>query len=169
VSIEEGRLAGVGVADERHRRHSTLLTQLAQLRAPPPNGVDFVREHADAMANPAAIGFELGFARAPGADAAAESRERRARTDEPREQVFELRELDLELAFARASALGEDVQDELRAVDDLPAQRSSRLRSWAGLSSLSKTTSAPSSSHDAASAFTFPLPRNVAGSGFGRS
>ena len=44
---------------------------------------------------------------------------------------------------------------------------SSRLRSCAGLSSLSKiTTSAPSSSHDAASALTLPLPRNVAGSGF---
>ena len=46
----------------------------------------------------------------------------------------------------------------------------SRLRSCAGDSSLSKiTTSAPTSSHETASDSTLPLPRNVAGSGFGRS
>ena len=35
---------------------------------------------------------------------------------EPREKVVELRELHLKLAFAGARAAGEDVQDELRAV-----------------------------------------------------
>ena len=41
--------------------------------------------------------------------------------DEPRQQVFELRELDLQLAFARPRAPREDVENELRAIDDLPA------------------------------------------------
>ena len=38
---------------------------------------------------------------------------------EARQRVLELRELDLELAVAALGALGEDVEDELRAVDDL--------------------------------------------------
>ena len=43
--------------------------------------------------------------------------------DEPRQQVFQLRELDLQLAFARPRAAREDVEDELRAIDDLAADR----------------------------------------------
>ena len=46
----------------------------------------------------------------------------------------------------------------------------SMLRSCAGLNSLSKiTTSARTSSHDTDKRSSFPLPRNVAGSGFARS
>ncbi len=38
---------------------------------------------------------------------------------ESREQMLELRQLDLQLAFARPGALGEDVEDERRAVENL--------------------------------------------------
>ncbi len=57
------------------------------------------------------------------ADAAAEPRQRVAGADQPRQQVFQLRELDLQLAFARPRAPREDVEDELRAIDDLAADR----------------------------------------------
>ena len=40
---------------------------------------------------------------------------------EPRQQIFQLRELDLQLALARPRAPREDVENELRAIDDLPA------------------------------------------------
>ena len=53
------------------------------------------------------------------ADAAAQPRQRLARADQPRQQVFQLRELDLQLAFARAGAPREDVENQLRAIDDL--------------------------------------------------
>ena len=45
-----------------------------------------------------------------------------AAAGEPRQQVFELRKLDLPLALARASAPREDVEDQLRAIDDLPLE-----------------------------------------------
>ena len=38
--------------------------------------------------------------------------------DEARQHVAELRQLDLNLTFGGLRALGEDVEDELRAVDD---------------------------------------------------
>src|SRR5207253_4821123 len=73
----------------------------------------------DARADPAAIGFELRLARPARADAPAEPRERVAGADQPRQQVLQLRELDLQLAFARARPAREDVENQLRAVDDL--------------------------------------------------
>ena len=41
--------------------------------------------------------------------------------DQPRQQIRELRQLDLELAFAGPRALREDVEDQGRPVDDLDA------------------------------------------------
>ena len=41
----------------------------------------------------------------------------------PREVVFELRELDLELSLGADGVLGEDVEDQLRAVDDSRLER----------------------------------------------
>ena len=43
--------------------------------------------------------------------------------DQPRQQVLQLRQLDLQLAFARPRAPGEDVENQLRAIDDLAADR----------------------------------------------
>ena len=73
-------------------------------------------------ADVAAIGFELGFAGAARADAAAQPRQPAPDADQPRQQIFELRELDLQLAFARARAPGEDVEDQLRAIDHLAVE-----------------------------------------------
>ena len=97
------------------------MAPLAQLRAALPDVLDVVADGVDARPNPAAIGFELGFAGAARADAAAQPRQRRAGADQPRQQILQLRELDLQLAFARPRAPREDVENELRAVDDLAA------------------------------------------------
>ena len=79
-------------------------------------------ELIDAALNAAAIGFELGFAGSASADAAAELRHGFAAAGEARQHVFELRELNLELALARAGVAGKDVEDELRAVEDAAGQ-----------------------------------------------
>ena len=74
----------------------------------------------DSLANTPAVGFEFRFARSAGADAAAQARQRGSRADQAREQVFQLRQLDLPLPFACSRAPREDIQNQLRAIDDLP-------------------------------------------------
>ncbi len=72
---------------------------------------------ADAPRNLPAVGFQLSFTRAAGADAAAELRHLDATPGQARQHVFQLRQLDLQLAFAGAGVPGKNIEDELRAVD----------------------------------------------------
>ena len=75
----------------------------------------------------------LRFAGAAGADAAAQPRHLGAPAGEPRQQVVQLRQFHLKLALAGARAAGEDIQDELGAVDDRgSASAFSRLRCCVG-------------------------------------
>src|SRR5205807_6578213 len=83
--------------------------------------LDVVGDRVDPRADAAAIRFQFRLAGSARADSAAEAREGVAGAGEPRQQVFQLGELDLQLAFARAGATGEDVEDQLRAIDDLAA------------------------------------------------
>ncbi len=70
------------------------------------------------MTDPAAIGFQFCFAGTSSADPAAQTRQCRRGADETRHQILQLRELDLQLAFARARAPGKDVENQLRSIDD---------------------------------------------------
>ena len=90
------------------RRVSRCLRELAQAAL----------ELGDAPPREAPVGLELRLARAARADAAAEPLEVLPHPAHPRQVVLELRELDLELALGAARVLGEDVEDQLRAVDD---------------------------------------------------
>ena len=125
-AVEERRLAGVGVADQRDGRQQAFAAAVAQLRAAGLDVGDLLADDAEPVADVPAIDFELGFTGAPGADAAAEPRQPVARADEPGHQVLELRELDLELALARARPAREDVEDQLRAIERPPARFPSR-------------------------------------------
>src|SRR5207302_7070422 len=88
-----------------------------------PHPVELCPDPEQAAADHPPVGLELGLARAPRPDAAAEALQVAPLPDEPGQQVRELGELHLELALARAGALGEDVQDEGRPVDDPEAER----------------------------------------------
>ena len=81
------------------------------LLEPPP-------EQRDAPAREAAVGLELRLAGAARADAAAEALEVLPHPAHARQVVFELRELDLQLALGRDGVLRENVEDQLRPVDD---------------------------------------------------
>src|SRR6185369_10608386 len=81
--------------------------------------LDLTFETIDAVANAAPIRFEFCFAGASSADAAGQPRKRRILTgDQSRQQILELGQLDLNLSFSRLCALREDVENQLRSVDD---------------------------------------------------
>ena len=80
------------------------------------------RSRREPLAQLAAIDLELGLAGSARADsgaraAAAHARQMRPLAREPRLQVGELRDLDLQLAFQGPRALRENVQNELAAID----------------------------------------------------
>ena len=91
--------------------------------------------------------------------------------DQPRQQVFQLRELDLQLAFARPRAPREDVENELRAIDDLAADCLFDLPQLRRRQLVVEDDDVGVAFQraDAASVLILPAPRNVDGSGFGRS
>ena len=66
----------------------------------------------------AAVRFDLGLAGAARADAAAEARHLDALARQARQQIFELRQLHLQLALLGAGAQGEDIEYQRGAVDD---------------------------------------------------
>jgi hypothetical protein len=123
--VEERAFAGVGIADKRDGGHGNRFASLALLTTDAADRFEVELELVNAALNAPAIGFELGFAGSTGADTAAELGHGFAAACESGQHVFELSELNLKLAFAGSSVAGEDVEDELRAVED--AARQSRL------------------------------------------
>ncbi len=119
-TVEQGRLAGVGIADQRHHRIGYLgprravqlagLDDLVQLPAQPhqlvvdgpPVGLDLGLAGAADEAEPAALALKVG----PGAH-------------QPGALVAERRHLDLQHALAGAGAVAEDLEDQPGAVEDL--------------------------------------------------
>src|SRR5262249_26323798 len=80
-------------------------------------------QQRDAAAREAAVGLELRLARAARADAAAEPLEVLPQAAHPRQVVLELGALHLELSLGRHRMLREDVEDQLRPVDDPRRER----------------------------------------------
>jgi len=121
--VEQGGFSGVGVADDRCERPLVTLATVALRGALATDDVEFLADAFDAFLGFAAVGFELGFAfAADGAEAAALAGEVGPETGEPREQILETGELDLELAFAGAGTVAEDLEDERSPVEDLAAE-----------------------------------------------
>jgi hypothetical protein len=117
--IEEGTLACVGIADEGDHGYRDCLATLPLLVADAAYGIELRLDVVDAQVDLAAIGLELGLSRAAGPDAAAKLRHSATATGESGQLVFELCEFYLELTFARLGVASEDVEDELRTVDDV--------------------------------------------------
>ena len=121
--VEQGRLADVRVPGERDRRHLRPLALLASNAALRLERLEPGAEHGDAVAGHPAVALELRLTGAARADAATEALEVLPHAAHPRQVVLELRELDLELALGADRVLGEDVEDQLRAVDDARRER----------------------------------------------
>src|SRR5688572_3152273 len=122
--IEQRRLAGVGIADDRDRKHiapdaraalhGALLLQLIQLSL----------QDLDSCCDVAPIELQLLLARTAGlAQAAALALEVAPAAHQPCRKMLQARELHLQLALAGLRALREDLQDQLGAIEHAALQR----------------------------------------------
>ena len=73
--VEQRRLAGVGVADERHGRYGLFVATLAQLMTTLPHLVDFALNRLNARPDAPAVCLELRLTGTARPDASAETRE----------------------------------------------------------------------------------------------
>ena len=95
------------------------LTRAALSKALTPDYLKLTFYTGDSVLHTPAVGFKLGFTfTTTHADTAFLEGQVAPKACQPREQVLQLREFDLELALARASALGENVKDERGAIED---------------------------------------------------
>ena len=119
---EQRRLAGVGVADQRHARHRDRPRgRCVRSRAAGEGARACPVSDRTRRGQQSAVGLELRLAGTAQADAALLPFEVRPAAHQARRQVLELRELDLELALEAAGALREDVEDQAAAVEHAPA------------------------------------------------
>src|SRR5712664_994978 len=118
--LEQARLPGVRVAHQRGRRE--IAASLPLIGAMLGDVLQPLLERGDLAADRAAIGFELGFARSPEADTAADTRQVGPHARQARQQILELRQLDLQLRFVAARARREDVENDLGAVHHAHAE-----------------------------------------------
>ena len=116
--VEKRRLPSVGIASQRDRGDRDGVALAAMEGAAPAYALQIALQFGDADTDAAAVGFELGFTGSAGADAAAQAGQRGTLAGQPGQQILELRQFHLEAPFSGARPAGEDVEDELGAIDD---------------------------------------------------
>ena len=128
--VQQRRLAGVGVPDERDGRDRAATATLALRGAVLGQAVEIALEPRDAREDPPAVDLELGLAGTAGTDESAACAatctllaELLALPAQAGESVAQLRELDLHHAFLAACVLGEDVEDQRDAIDDVDLEQ----------------------------------------------
>src|ERR1017187_9017951 len=118
--VSERRLPRIGVADERTRRDGRGLAPLPLLPANAPHVFQLLLHVPDAPGDLPPVSFKLGFTGTAGANAAAELGHLHAMPGQPRHHVLQLRQFDLQLAFAGARMPRKNIENELGAVDNPP-------------------------------------------------
>src|SRR5690242_1152467 len=117
--VQQRGFSGVGISDNRDDRQPVPGSSFATLLASLSLRFDLALETIDAIADATTISFEFRFAGASAADTACQTRERRILArNQTWQKVLQLRQLDLNLSFFRLRALREDVEDQLRSIDD---------------------------------------------------
>jgi hypothetical protein len=120
--VEQGGLAGIGVADQRHHRVVGPPPRLPMQPARAAHLLDLLREPHDPVADDAPVGLELRLAGATEeAEAAALAPEVGPGPHQAAALVLQVRQLDLQRPLAGAGTLAEDVEDEAGAIDHLAA------------------------------------------------
>ena len=122
--VEQRRLAGIGVADDRDDRKRHLLALGAVQVAGAPDRFQLALQLDDLFLQHAPVGFDLGFAgAAEEAGAAALAFKVGPAAHQPPLLVVQMREFDLQRAFLGPGASTENFEDQPGAVEDLGVQR----------------------------------------------
>src|ERR1051325_2316385 len=99
--VEQRRLAGVGIPDDRNYRKLIPGSYLSSFLTPLALRLDVALEAVDAIANTAAIHLQFCFTGTAPADAAGQARKGGILSgDQPRQEILQLSELHLNLTFA---------------------------------------------------------------------
>ena len=124
--VEQRRLAGVGVAGDRDARHVVATARLALDLAGAAHLLELAAQLGDLGVDAAPVGLDLGLTGTAAADALTAggtttglARQVAAPAAQALLHVLQLRQLDLRLALLALRVLGEDVEDQRGAVDDL--------------------------------------------------
>ena len=122
--VEQGRLAGIGVADQRDRRIGHPLARFPMQGAGLADMLQLLADDVDALAEQPPVGLDLGLAgTAEKAEAAALPLEMGPGADQPALLIDEMGELDLQAPFPRPRALAENFEDQPGAVEHLDVPR----------------------------------------------
>ena len=117
--VHQRALAGVRVADQRDGHQVAPGGDFALLAAL--DGVQLPAQVLDLVFDQPAVFLQLGFARPAQADAFLLPRKVRPHPLQPRHRVFQLGQFDRQPGLGGLGAAGEDVEDQLRAIEHLQA------------------------------------------------
>ncbi len=118
--VEQGRLAGVGVADQGDHRIGHPPARAAMQATGALDGLELALDPPDALVDPAPVELDLAFARAAQeAEAAALPLQVGPGPDQARALIGQGRQLDLQAALLGLGAGAEDLEDQTGPVDDL--------------------------------------------------
>src|SRR5438876_7251684 len=124
--MKQSRLPAVRVADDGHQREGDPPATLAPQRPLLADLLYVFIELADAVTDAPPIAFQFLLARAARPDACAQPGQV-APAHKPRQQMMQLRGLDLQTALLGARALGKDIEDQFGAVDHLDLESSLQI------------------------------------------
>src|SRR6478609_3337667 len=124
--VEQRALAGVGVAGDGDGRDAAGATRVAPRVAARLHALDVAAELGDLRVDPAAVELDLRLTGSTRTDALTTgdaatglTGHRLTPATQAGQEVLQLGQLDLRAALAALGVLGEDVEDQRRAVDDL--------------------------------------------------
>ncbi|RMP65068.1 hypothetical protein ALQ18_05181 [Pseudomonas marginalis pv. marginalis] len=122
--VEQCRFAGVGIAHQGNRRNIGTHTPASRLLALAAYFFEATLDLSQANPQQAPVGFQLGFTRATHADTTTLTLKVSPATHQPRAHVVKLGQFNLELAFMGTGALGENIENQTRAVDHAALEHS---------------------------------------------